>query len=82
MAANNICKSLDVFNKHISVDDTQSLHNPMELHHYLIACIVSLPRIKFQSSSSSSSSSSLSLAFVMYTSSARLLYATRCWEAF
>jgi hypothetical protein len=35
------------------------LFNPSELNHYRVACIILLPKIKFQSSSSSSSSSSL-----------------------
>jgi hypothetical protein len=45
------------------------LLNPAELCHYQVICIILLPRITF------------SLAFVMYTFSARLLQAARCWQA-
>jgi hypothetical protein len=53
------------------------LLNPTELHNYRLSCVVLLHGIKFYSSSSSSGS----LAFVMYTFSARLLQASRCWQA-
>jgi hypothetical protein len=47
MAENNICKSLDVFNKHnIPPEDTVSFLNPT-VTSLPFTCIVALPIIKF-----------------------------------
>jgi hypothetical protein len=47
-AANNICRSVDVFNRHnISLEDTFPLLNPTKSRHYYVTCIILLPRIKF-----------------------------------
>jgi hypothetical protein len=45
---NNICKSLDFFNKYnISQENTFPLFNPTGLYHYCDACTIILPRIIF-----------------------------------
>jgi hypothetical protein len=50
-----------------------TLFSPTALRHYRVTYIVTLPRIKPESSSSSNSSSSLSLVLLTYTFSALLL---------
>jgi hypothetical protein len=77
VTAANICKSLDVFNKHnISFADTLYLILPSYVIIVLVAlfyCLGSSFRLV--------SVLALVLIFVIYIFSARLLYATRYWQA-
>lgn len=59
-AASNICRPLNVHNKHTTLDDNCPLLTRNELRHYLVTYITLLPRIKFDSGCSSS----LSLAML------------------
>jgi hypothetical protein len=54
-----------------------SSFNPTEIRSYRLTCIISLSGNKLYYSTCSN----LSLGFVMYTYKARLLQATRCWQA-
>jgi hypothetical protein len=78
-AANNICRSLNVYNKHnISLDDTFPLLTRTELRHHPVTCILLLPRIKIDCSFSSSPS----LAFVMYTFITNCNWAYARWQCY
>jgi hypothetical protein len=72
-AANNICASLDVFNKHTnSLEDTLSSASRYRVHgsSHVTNVLYVIHSVAF------------SVSVVMYAFSGRLLWATCCWQAF